>query len=64
MPEHRVGFSCLCGFEYLAEDADQRFLGSPVLIVQGFQSLFGRNLRPAYPARIISITSSRQCIRA
>ena len=44
-PERGVGFLRLRRLEHLAEDADQGFLDSPVLIVQGLQLLLGRGLR-------------------
>jgi hypothetical protein len=50
-PECGVGFLCLRRFEHPAENANQRFLDFPVLIVQGFQLLLGRGLRPANPAQ-------------
>lgn len=50
-PECSVGFLCLRGFEHPAEDADQRFLDFPVLIVQSLQLLLGRSLRPANRAQ-------------
>ena len=44
-PERGRRFLALAPSQHLAEDADQRFLDSPVLIMQGLQLLLGRGLR-------------------
>ena len=43
-PERIVGLLVLCRFEHLAENSDQGFLDSTVLIMQSLQLLLGRGL--------------------
>jgi hypothetical protein len=50
-PEGVVGFLNLCRLQHLAKNADQRFLGFTLLIMQRLQLLLGRGLGPPNPAQ-------------
>ena len=50
-PKRCVVLLVLSGFEHFAEDADQDFLDTTMLIVESFQLLLGRGLRSPDPTQ-------------